>query len=167
MQASAQPYNVLYLCTGNTARSILAEAVTEREGLGKLRAFSAGSQPKGVVNPMAVDLLKTMNFDPSRYRSKNWSEFAEPGAPVMNFVFTLCDDAANETCPVWPGQPITAHWGLPDPAAVEGNEAERRLAFADTFRMLTQRISIFANLPLTSLDKLALSKRLQEIGQHG
>ena len=158
-------FNVLFLCTGNSARSIVAEAVLDRVGAGKFKAFSAGSHPKGQVHPYALQLLKTLNHDTSQFRSKDWSEFAIPGAPEMNFVFTLCDDAANEACPVWPGQPMTAHWGMPDPAAVEGTDAERHLAFADTYRMLNNRISIFVSLPMSSLDKLALQRRLDEIGR--
>jgi protein-tyrosine-phosphatase len=161
---SQRPFNVLFLCTGNSARSILAEAIINREGRGKFKGFSAGSQPKGEVHPLALHLLERQNYDISQFRSKDWAEFTQPGAPELDFVFTLCDSAANETCPVWPGQPMTAHWALPDPAAVEGNEAEQNLAFADTFRMLNQRISIFANLPIQSLDKLSLQKRLDEIG---
>ena len=161
---SDQVYNVLFLCTGNSARSILAEAILNRVGQGRFRAFSAGSQPKGEVHPYSLDLLKSLNHDTSFARSKNWEEFAQPGAPEMNFVFTVCDNAANEACPVWPGQPMTAHWGVPDPAAVEGTEAEKRLAFADAYRMLNNRISIFTSLPLNSLDRLALQKRLSEIG---
>ncbi|HMQ58099.1 MAG TPA: arsenate reductase ArsC [Rhizobiaceae bacterium] len=161
-----KPYNVLFLCTGNSARSILAEAIIDREGMGRFKGFSAGSHPKGAVHPFALDLLRKMNHDVSFARSKDWAEFAEPGAPVMDFVFTVCDNAASEVCPVWPGQPMTAHWGVPDPAAVEGNDAEKHFAFADTYRMLTNRISIFVNLPLASLDKLALQKRLDEIGQN-
>jgi arsenate reductase (thioredoxin) len=158
-------FNVLFLCTGNSARSIIAEAVLNRVGAGKFKAFSAGSHPKRQVHPYALQLLKTLNHDTSQFRSKDWSEFAIPGAPEMNFVFTLCDDAANEACPVWPGQPMTAHWGMPDPAAVEGTDAERHLAFADTYRMLNNRISIFVSLPMSSLDKLALQRRLDEIGR--
>jgi protein-tyrosine-phosphatase len=157
--------NVLFLCTGNSARSIIAEAVLNRIGAGKFKAFSAGSHPKGQVHPYALQLLKTLNHDTSQFRSKDWSEFAVPGAPEMNFVFTLCDDAANEACPVWPGQPMTAHWGMPDPAAVEGTDAEKHLAFADTYRMLNNRISIFVSLPMSSLDRLALQRRLDEIGR--
>lgn len=159
-------YNVLFLCTGNSARSILAEAILNRVGQGRFRAFSAGSQPKGEVHPYSLDLLKSLNHDTSFARSKNWEEFAAPGSPEMHFVFTVCDSAANEACPVWPGQPMTAHWGVPDPAAVEGSEAEKRLAFADTYRMLNNRISIFTSLPMTSLDRLALQKRLDEIGRN-
>jgi arsenate reductase len=158
-------FNVLFLCTGNSARSIMAEAILKREGRGKFNAYSAGSQPKGAVHPCTLDLLRKMNFDISRYRSKSWSEFTGPDAPRLDFVFTVCDNAANETCPVWPGQPMTAHWGVPDPAAVTGNEAEIRLAFADAFRMLGNRISVFVNLPIRSLDRLTLKRRLNEIGK--
>jgi protein-tyrosine-phosphatase len=158
-------YNVLFLCTGNSARSIIAEAVMNRAGLGKFRAYSAGSHPKGQVHPYTIDLLRKLNYDVSGLRSKSWVEFSGADAPQLDFVFTVCDDAAAEACPVWPGQPMTAHWGVPDPAAVTGNEAERRLAFADTVRMLTNRISIFVNLPIRSLDKLALQRHLDEIGR--
>jgi protein-tyrosine-phosphatase len=158
-------FNVLFLCTGNSARSILAESILNREGKGKFVAFSAGSQPKGEVHPFALDLLKKMNYPTDKLRSKSWEEFAQPGAPELDFVFTVCDNAANEVCPVWPGQPMTAHWGIPDPAAAEGSEAVRRLAFADAFRQLNNRISIFTSLPITSLDKLSLQKRLDEIGR--
>ena len=160
-----ESFNVLFLCTGNSARSIMAEAILNREGRGKFRAFSAGSQPKGRVHPYALDLLRKLNFDVSGFRSKSWSEFARPDAPKLDFVFTFCDDAAAETCPVWPGQPMTAHWGVPDPAAATGNEAEVRLAFADAFRMLNNRISLFVSLPLRSLDKLTLRKQLESIGR--
>ncbi|WP_426124407.1 arsenate reductase ArsC [Pararhizobium sp. PWRC1-1] len=159
-------YNVLFLCTGNSARSIIAEAILNRIGSGKFKAFSAGSQPKGEVHPFTLQLLKGLNHDTAFARSKNWEEFAVPGAPEMDFVFTVCDNAANESCPVWPGQPMTAHWGVPDPAAVEGTEAERHFAFADTYRMLNNRISIFISLPMSTLDKLALQKRLDEIGRN-
>jgi arsenate reductase (thioredoxin) len=162
---SDHTFNVLFLCTGNSARSILAEAILNRVGAGRFKAFSAGSHPKGEVHPYALQLLKNLNHDTSSARSKDWSEFAVAGAPEMNFVFTVCDDAAAEACPVWPGQPMTAHWGLPDPAAVEGTEAEKHLAFADAYRMLNNRISIFTSLPISSLDKLALQKRLDEIGR--
>ncbi|HJT15067.1 MAG TPA: arsenate reductase ArsC [Dongiaceae bacterium] len=158
-------YNVLFLCTGNSARSILAECILNREGRGRFKAFSAGSHPKGQVHPFAIDLLKKMNHPTAGLCSKSWDEFAAEGAPQLDFVFTVCDNAANEVCPIWPGQPITAHWGLPDPAAAEGSDAERHLAFADTYRMLTNRISVFASLPLRSLDRLTLQRRLQEIGQ--
>jgi protein-tyrosine-phosphatase len=158
-------YNVLFLCTGNSARSILAEAILNREGMGRFKAWSAGSHPKGDVHPHALDLLDNLNFDTSLARSKSWDEFAAPGAPAMDFVFTVCDQAAAEACPVWPGQPMTAHWGVPDPAAVEGNEAEKRLAFSDTFRMLNNRISVFTSLPINSLDSLALQRQLDDIGR--
>lgn len=160
-----QIYNVLFLCTGNSARSILAEAVLNRVGQGRFRAFSAGSQPKGEVHPFALDLLTSLNHDTAFARSKNWEEFAGPDAPVMDFVFTVCDNAAGEACPAWPGQPMTAHWGVPDPAAAEGTEAERRLAFAEAYRMLGNRISIFTALPLKSLDRLTLQGRLRDIGR--
>jgi arsenate reductase len=158
-------YNVLFLCTGNSARSILAEAILNRVGLGKFKAYSAGSHPKGEVHPFALQLLKSLNYNTDFARSKNWDEFAAPGAPQMDFVFTVCDSAAAETCPVWPGQPMTAHWGLPDPAAAEGTDAEKHLAFDDAYRMLNNRISIFVSLPMTSIDKLALQKRLHDIGR--
>lgn len=159
-----RPFNVLFLCTGNSARSILAEAIIKREGIGKFKGFSAGSMPKGAVHPYTLDLLKNLNYDTSQFRSKSWEEFSGPGAPDLDFVFTVCDNAANEVCPLWPGQPMTAHWGVPDPAAATGTEAERRFAFADTYRMLNQRISIFVNLPIASLDRLTLQKNLDDIG---
>jgi protein-tyrosine-phosphatase len=158
-------YNVLFLCTGNSARSIIAECVLNRFGHGRFRAFSAGSFPKGEVHPYALDLLGRQNYATDNLRSKSWDEFARSGAPALDFVFTVCDKAANEVCPIWPGQPMTAHWGLADPASIEGNEAERRLAFADTLRMLTNRIGTFVNLPIKSLDRLSLQKRLNEIGR--
>jgi protein-tyrosine-phosphatase len=157
-------FNVLFLCTGNSARSILAEAILNRESKGKFMAYSAGSQPKGAVHPFAIDLLKSLNHPTAHLRSKSWDEFAVPGAPQMDFVFTVCDNAASEVCPVWPGQPMTAHWGVPDPAAATGSEAERRLAFADVYRQLSNRISIFTSLPIASLDRLSLQKRLSDIG---
>lgn len=163
---SEHVHNVLFLCTGNSARSILAESILNREGQGRFRAFSAGSQPKGEVHPFALDLLKKVNHPTADLRSKCWEEFAAESAPIMDFVFTVCDNAADEVCPIWPGQPMSAHWGVPDPAAAEGSEAERRLAFADTYRMLSNRISIFVNLPMKSLDKLSLQNRLTEIGQN-
>ncbi len=162
---SAHAYNVLFLCTGNSARSILAEAILNNIAGGRFQAFSAGSQPKGQVHPYALDLLRSLGLDISFARSKNWEEFAAPDAPVMDYVFTVCDNAANEACPVWPGQPMTAHWGVPDPAAVEGSEAERRLAFAEAYRMLNNRISIFTSLPLAALDRLTLQSRLRDIGK--
>ena len=158
-------FNVLFLCTGNSARSILAEAILNREGKGKFVGYSAGSQPKGAVHPFASDLLKKLNHPTDQLRSKSWDEFAAAGAPEMDFVFTVCDNAASETCPVWPGQPMTAHWGVPDPAAAEGSEAERRLAFADAYRQLSNRISIFTSLPIASLDRLSLQRRLEDIGR--
>lgn len=158
-------YNVLFLCTGNSARSILAECVLNRHGQGRFRAYSAGSHPTGRVNTYARELLKNQNYATGDLRSKDWNEFSGPGAPRLDFVFTVCDSAASEVCPVWPGQPMTAHWGLPDPAAVEGSEAVKRAAFADTLRMLTQRISIFTNLPIASLDKLSLQRHLDGIGE--
>lgn len=160
-------YSVLFLCTGNSARSILAECVLNRHGQSRFKAYSAGSHPTGRVNPYALELLKNQNYATSDLRSKNWAEFSGPGAPELDFVFTVCDSAANEVCPIWPGQPMTAHWGLPDPAAVEGSEALKRAAFADTLRMITQRISIFTNLPLASLDRLSLQKHLDNIGGTG
>jgi arsenate reductase len=163
--AAKKIYNVLFLCTGNSARSILAEAILNRDGRGRFKAFSAGSQPAGQVNPYALELLGNLNFVTDGLRSKNWDEFAGPDAPHMDFVFTVCDNAANEVCPVWPGQPMTAHWGVPDPAAAEGNEAEKRAAFAEAFRMLNNRIGVFLNLPMTSLDTLALQKQLEAIGR--
>jgi protein-tyrosine-phosphatase len=158
-------FNVLFLCTHNSARSIIAEAVMSRLGKSKFKGYSAGSMPSGVVQPLALEMLAKLNYDTSVLRSKSWGEFARPDAPTIDFVFTLCDDAANETCPVWPGQPMTAHWGLPDPSAVKGSDAERALAYADTHRMLFQRIGIFVNLPLASLDKLSLQSRLDAIGK--
>jgi protein-tyrosine-phosphatase len=135
--------------------------------MGRFKGYSAGSQPRGQVHPYALDLLRKLNYDVSGLRSKSWNEFAAPGAPKLDFVFTVCDDAANETCPVWPGQPMTAHWGVPDPSRAEGSEAERRLAFANTYRMLNQRIEIFVSLPIASLDKMTLQKRLTDIGRTG
>ena len=158
-------FNVLFLCTGNSARSILAEAIMNRLGQGKFRAHSAGSQPKGTVHPHALALLKKLNHDTGGFRSKSWTEFSRPGAPELDFVFTVCDNAAAEACPLWPGQPMTAHWGVPDPAAVSGTEAEIAFAFADTYRMLNARISIFVSLPMRSLDQLSLQRRLDEIGK--
>jgi protein-tyrosine-phosphatase len=159
-------FNVLFLCTGNSARSIMGEAILNRDGLGRFRAYSAGSHPTGTVNPHALHALKIANYVTDGLRSKSWSEFAEgvEGAPALDFVFTVCDDAAGEVCPVWPGQPMTAHWGLPDPAAVEGSDAEIAAAFAEAFRMLYNRISIFISLPMASLDKLSLQRALERIG---
>ncbi len=159
-------YNVLFLCTGNSARSIMAECILNREGGGRFKAYSAGSHPKGAVHPFALNLLKSLSYATDGLRSKSWDEFARADTPAMDFVFTVCDDAANEVCPIWPGQPMTAHWGVPDPAAAGGTEAERRLAFADAYRMLNNRISILVSLPLKSLDQLTLQKRLRDIGKH-
>jgi len=158
-------YNVLFLCTGNSARSIMAEVILNRAGQSRFQAFSAGSHPKRRIHPYTLDLLQKLHFDVSGLRSKSWTEFALAGAPKLDFVFTVCDSAATETCPVWPGQPMTAHWGVPDPAEATGNEAEIRLAFADAFRMLSNRINIFVSLPLRSLDGLSLQKRLDAIGK--
>jgi len=160
-----RPFNVLFLCTGNSARSIFGEAILAREGLGKFKAYSAGSQPRGEVHPYTLELLRHLNHPTKGIRSKSWDEFAKSGAPELDFVFTVCDDAAKEVCPVWPGQPMSAHWGVPDPAAVEGTEAERRLAFADSYRMLKNRISAFVNLPIASLDRLSLKTKLDAIGK--
>jgi protein-tyrosine-phosphatase len=159
------PFNVLFLCTGNSARSIMAEAILNKAGAGKFRAYSAGSQPKGRVHPETLKLLQGLGYDMSSCRSKSWSEFANPGAPVLDFVFTVCDNAAGETCPVWPGQPMTAHWGIPDPAEAKGNPAEVALAFKGAYRMLHQRIGVFTALPLRSLDSLSLQSKLREIGR--
>ena len=158
-------YNVLFLCTGNSARSILAERLVERLGGGRFRGFSAGSRPAGAVNPLALKVLERNNFPTSGLRSKSWSEFAGDDAPRMDFVFTVCDSAAGENCPVWPGQPMTAHWGIPDPASVEGSEAERNLAFRQALAALERRIGIFVALPIESLDRLRLKQRLDEIGR--
>lgn len=160
----AEPLNVLFLCTGNSARSILAEAILNREGAGRFRAYSAGSMPTGRVNPHALTLLKTLGYETEGFSSKSWDQFATPGAPRMEFIFTVCDNAAGEVCPIWPGQPMSAHWGLPDPAAAEGSEAEIGLAFAETHRQLKNRITAFVNLPLATLDKMSLQRRLKEIG---
>ena len=160
-----QPFNVLFLCTGNSARSIMAEAILNKVGAGKFRAYSAGSQPKGRVHPETLKLLQSLGYDTSACRSKSWSKFANPGAPLLDFVFTVCDNAAGEACPLWPGQPMTAHWGIPDPAEAKGNPAEVALAFKDTYRMLHQRIGVFTALPLRSLDKLSLQAKLRDIGR--
>jgi protein-tyrosine-phosphatase len=162
---SQKIYDVLFLCTGNSARSIIAECVLNKLGHDRFRAYSAGSFPKGEVHPYALELLRRQGFATEELRSKSWNEFAQAGAAELDFVFTVCDNARGEVCPVWPGQPMTAHWGLPDPAAVEGKEAERRLAFAETLRMLNNRVGAFVNLPLKSLDRLSLQKRIDEIGR--
>ncbi len=156
-------HNVLFLCTGNSARSILAESILKEDGAGKFRAFSAGSQPKGDVHPMALDVLKGMGFPCTGFRSKSWAEFAAADAPRIDFIFTVCDNAAGETCPVWPGQPVTAHWGIEDPAAVEG--PQQRMAFIAAMRYLRRRIELFRALPLASLDAMALRDHLQQIGK--
>jgi len=158
-------YNVLFLCTGNTARSILAESILRKDGGTRFHAYSAGSQPKGVVNPFALKVLAASDYPTDGFSSKPWDIFAVPGAPVMDFVFTVCDDAAGETCPVWPGQPMTAHWGIEDPAKVAGTEIQKEAAFVQAFRFLKNRISVFLNLPIASLDKMALDKRLRDIGR--
>jgi protein-tyrosine-phosphatase len=159
------PLNVLFLCTGNSARSIIAEAIMNREARGRFQAFSAGSHPKGEVNPNTIRLLESLNYKTNGLRSKSWDEFVGPDAPKLDFVFTVCDDAAAEVCPIWPGQPMTSHWGMPDPAAATGSAAEVALAFADAYRMMNNRIALFMNLPLASLDRLSLQRRLSEIGE--
>lgn len=159
-----RPYNVLFLCTGNSARSILAEAVLNAENKEKFRAYSAGSYPKGTVNPFALDALKRAGLPQQDLRSKSWDEFARADAPKMDFVFTVCDDAAGETCPVWPGHPVSAHWGMPDPANVQGSDDDKTRAFRETLRMLTNRIRIFAALPFDKLDRLKLKAKLDDIG---
>jgi len=161
-----RPYNVLFLCTGNSARSIMAEAILQRFGAGKFNAYSAGSLPKGEVNPRTIEILKRFNYKTDGFRSKSWDEFAQAGAPQLDFVFTVCDNAAGEVCPIWPGQPMTAHWGVPDPAAVvDGSPAEIAAAFADAYGRLQNRITIFINLPFDGLDRLSLQKRLENIGR--
>ncbi|MGB5216519.1 MAG: arsenate reductase ArsC [Anderseniella sp.] len=158
-------FNVLFLCTGNSARSIMAEAILAKEDAGRFQAFSAGSFPKGEVHPSAIALLKNMDYETNVFRSKSWDEFSGPNAPKIDFVFTVCDNAASEPCPIWPGHPMTAHWGIPDPAAVEGTEVEKTQAFADAYRVLNKRIEVFINLPIESLDKMSLKHRFDEIGQ--
>lgn len=158
-------FNVLFLCTGNSARSILAESVLRKIGAGKFNAYSAGSQPKGNVNPMALDVLVGHKFPTEGLRSKSWDEFAGAEAPQLGFIFTVCDNAAGESCPVWPGKPMTAHWGIEDPAAVEGTDAEKRIAFTTALRYMKLRIAAFAALPLQSLERISLTAKLQEIGQ--
>jgi arsenate reductase (thioredoxin) len=164
---SEKVYNVLFLCTGNSARSVMAECLMNRLGAGKFRAFSAGSHPKGSIDPTVFNLLTKLHYQTEGLRSKSWDEFAASGAPELDFVFTVCDNAAGEVCPMWPGQPMTAHWGVPDPVAFQGTDAEKAAFCADVFRMLNNRISIFCSLPLRSLDKLSLQKRLDEIGKKG
>ena len=158
-------YNVLFLCTGNSARSILAESLLNTLGKGRFRGFSAGSFPKGQVHPLALDLLKRMNLPSEGFRSKSWDEFAAPEAPPLDFIFTVCDNAAGEVCPVWPGKPATAHWGIPDPAAVEGTDADKAFAFRKAFKALETRIKLFTELPIASLDQMTLREKLRAIGQ--
>jgi arsenate reductase len=158
-------YNVLFLCTGNSARSVIAEAILNKIGAEKLRAYSAGSQPKGRVNPNTLQLLARLGYETSDFSSKSWEEFAKPTAPKLDFIFTVCDDAAGEACPLWPGQPMTAHWGIPDPAAATGTDAEIAMAFNDAYRMLQRRIETFTALPIKALDSLTLRNKLQNIGR--
>jgi arsenate reductase (thioredoxin) len=162
---SERIYNVLFLCTGNSARSILAESILRKDGRRNFRAFSAGSQPKGTVNPFAIKVLKSLDYPIDDLRSKSWEEFANPDAPVMDFVFTVCDNAAGESCPVWPGQPMTAHWGVEDPAQAEGTDIEKEAAFVAALRYLKNRIATFTSLPLHSIDRLSLGTRLRDIGR--
>jgi protein-tyrosine-phosphatase len=162
---SERVYNVLFLCTGNSARSILAEGILAKDGAGQFQAFSAGSQPKGEVNPFALKVLESFDYPSTGFRSKNWEEFSGAGAPVMDFVFTVCDSAAGEVCPIWPGQPMTAHWGIEDPAAVHGTDIEKEAAFVQAFRYLKNRISLFTALPIRNLDAIALGAKLRGIGQ--
>jgi arsenate reductase (thioredoxin) len=157
-------FNVLFLCTGNSARSILAESILQKDGAGRFRAFSAGSHPKGAVNPFALKVLESLNYPTEGLRSKDWNEFAAPGAPALDFAFTVCDNAAGEVCPVWPGQPMTAHWGIEDPAIVEGTNIQKEAAFVLAARYLKNRISVFTNLPIKGLDRLSLTAKLREIG---
>jgi arsenate reductase (thioredoxin) len=162
---SDRSYNVLFLCTGNSARSIMAEGILRKEGAGRFNAYSAGSHAKGAVNPLAIKVLEEFNYPTDGYRSKPWDEFATPGAPEMDFVFTVCDSAAGEECPVWPGQPMTAHWGIEDPAAVEGTPVQKEAAFVTAFKYLRNRITVFTALPLKSISKMTLSAKLHQIGQ--
>jgi arsenate reductase len=162
---SERIYNVLFLCTGNSARSVLAESILRKDGRRNFRAFSAGSRPKGTVNPFAIKVLRSLEYPTDDLRSKSWQEFARPDAPVMDFVFTVCDNAAGESCPVWPGRPMTAHWGIEDPAEVVGTDIEKEAAFVAAFRYLKNRIAIFTSLPLASIDKLSLGTRLRDIGR--
>ena len=164
MAKGSKVYNVLFLCTGNSARSILAEALIGRLGEGRFRGFSAGSHPKGAVHPLALELLQSLQYPTEGYRSKGWDEFARPGAPQLDFVFTVCDDAAGEVCPVWPGTPVTAHWGIPDPAAAEGDDIARKRAFVSAYRMLEKRIGLFTSLRIEELDRLTLKRKVDEIG---
>ncbi|MEA2876712.1 MAG: hypothetical protein QOF14_1908 [Hyphomicrobiales bacterium] len=158
-------FNVLFLCTGNSARSVLAEAILNKVGVGKFRAYSAGSQPKGQANPNTLRLLERLGYETVGFWSKSWEEFTKPTAPDLDFVFTVCDDAAGETCPLWPGQPMTAHWGIPDPAVATGTNAEVAIAFSDAYRMLQRRIEAFAALPIKALDSMTLKNKLRDIGR--
>lgn len=160
-----RPYQVLFLCTGNSARSILSEAILNVRGAGRFEAHSAGSHPTGRVNPLAIELLERMAMPTEGLRSKSWDEFARPDSPALDFVFTVCDSAAGESCPYWPGQPVTAHWGVPDPAAVQGTEVEKTAAFREAFRVLERRIALFTSLPIESLDRMVLTSKLREIGR--
>lgn len=162
---SSKPFNVLFLCTGNSARSVIAEALMNKEGQGRFKAYSAGSMPTGRVNPHVRPIVESCGYQVADFRSKSWDEFATPGAPPLDFIFTVCDNAAGEVCPIWPGQPMSAHWGVPDPAAVEGSEAEIGAAFSETARLLGNRIRLFLSLPFASLDKMSLQTKLREIGQ--
>lgn len=164
-EATDKRYNVLFLCTGNSARSILAESILQKDGAGRFRSFSAGSQPKGEVNPFALKTLRSLGYPADGFRSKSWLEFAQPGAPQMDFVFTVCDSAAGEACPIWPGRPMTAHWGIEDPAAVEGSDLAKEAAFVEAFRFMKNRVAAFTSLPLASFDAMALGTRLREIGR--
>ena len=164
---TGKSYNVLFLCTGNSARSILAEALIGRLGEGRFRGYSAGSHPKGEVHPLTLELLGSLEYRTEGLRSKGWEEFARPGAPELDFVFTVCDDAAGEVCPVWPGNPVTAHWGVPDPAAAEGDAITRKRAFRAAYRLLESRIRLFANLRVSELDRLSLKRKVDEIGESG
>jgi arsenate reductase len=163
--ASHRPFNMLFLCTGNSARSIMGEAILRKDGAGRFNAFSAGSYPKGHINPIALKILREFDYPTDGLRSKSWSEFAEPGAPVMDFVITVCDDAAGEACPIWPGQPMNAHWGIEDPSLVTGNDVVKESAFALAFRFMKNRITAFINLPMHSLDTLSLQTRMHDIGR--
>jgi arsenate reductase len=162
---SESHFNVLFLCTGNSARSVMAESILRKDGRGRFNAYSAGSHPKGAINPFALKVLKSYGYPTDGFRSKNWDEFARPGAPSMDFVFTVCDSAAGEACPIWPGQPMTAHWGVEDPAAVEGTDIQKEAAFVTAFKYLRNRISTFISLPLPSLDRMSLRAKLREIGR--
>jgi arsenate reductase len=160
-----KPYNVLVLCTGNSARSIMGEALFNTMGMGRFKAYSAGSHPTGRVNPFAIGQVRALGYPLENLRSKSWDEFAAPGAPELDFVITVCDKAAGEMCPLWPGQPMTAHWGFPDPAAAEGTDDEKRAVFAQTLRQMRNRVQLFLSLPLEALDRLAIEKQMRDIGQ--